>query len=142
MHWIVIYASRLIGSSLLGVACFSVGASVSAPAAPAATCRELGQRLDLLGREITPMQGNLLLFSAADSGCAPLAIRLLDAGASLEARDRLGATALTRAARAGHVALIELFLARGAAIDARSLTGATALYAAAENERQASVALL
>jgi ankyrin repeat protein len=38
--------------------------------------------------------------------------------------------------------LIDLFLMRGAIIDARNLAGATALYAAAENERQASVALL
>ena len=54
----------------------------------------------------------------------PLARALLAAGASLEARDRLGAMALARAARAGHVALVELFLARGAAIDARNLFGA------------------
>ena len=55
------------------------------------------------------MQLSLLLFSAADSGCVPLARRLIDAGASLAARDRLGAMALARAARAGHVALVELF---------------------------------
>ena len=53
--------------------------------------------------------------------------RLLDAGASLEARDRLGAMPLAHAARAGHVALVELFLANGAPIDARNLAGATAL---------------
>ena len=41
---------------------------------------------------------NATLFSAADKGCADLAKRLLDAGASLEARDRLGSTPLGRAA--------------------------------------------
>ena len=87
-------------------------------------------------------QLNALLFSAADSGCVPLARRLLEAGASLEARDRFGTMPLARAARVGHVALIELFLSNGAAIDARNLVGTTALFGAAENERQASVALL
>ena len=88
------------------------------------------------------MQLSVLLLSAADSGCTQWVSRLLDGGASLQARDRLGSTALTRAARGGHVGLIDLFLARGAAIDLPNLAGATALYAAAENERQASVALL
>ena len=43
-------------------------------------------------------------------GLRPLARRLLEAGASLEARDRFGTMPLARAARVGHVALIELFL--------------------------------
>src|SRR5262249_7584007 len=109
-------------------------------AAEAPTCRELERRLEPTG--ITSTQLNLLLFAAADAGCVPLAHRLLDAGASLEARDRLGAMVLARAARAGHVALVELFLARSGAIDGRNLAGSTALYAATENERQATVALL
>ena len=92
--------------------------------------------------EATSTQLNLLLFSAADAGCVPLARRVLEAGASLEARDRFGAMALARAARSGHAALVEFFLAQGAAIDARNLEGTTALYAASENERQATVAAL
>src|SRR5262245_30105875 len=135
--------ARLLGSSLLIVAYVSADVAASAPATtPAPTCRELERRFDVMARDITSVQLNLVLFSAADSGCVPLARRLLDAGASLEARDRLGAMPLARAARVGHVTLIELFLAKGAAIDARNLFGATALYGAAENERQASVSLL
>ena len=72
------------------------------------TCRELERRLELTKPEAHSTELNLVLFAAADSGCVPLARRLLDAGASLEARDRLGAMALARAARAGHVALVEL----------------------------------
>jgi uncharacterized protein len=126
------------------VACALARPAVAAPVQPAGppTCAELERQLQLSGPEATAMQLSLLLFSAADSGCVPLARRLIDAGASLAARDRLGAMALARAARAGHVALVELFLARGAAIDARNLFGATALYAATENERRATVALL
>jgi uncharacterized protein len=118
--------------------------AIVAPAQTAGppTCSELERRLDLLGPEAAALQFSLLLFSAADSGCVPLARRLIEAGASLEARDRLGAMALARAARAGHAGLVEFFLAQGAAIDARNLVGATALYGAVENERQATVALL
>jgi ankyrin repeat protein len=122
----------------------AVGAAAVLPAraVDAPTCRELERRYEMIKANAAPAQLSLALFPAADGGCVPLARRLLDAGASLEARDRLGTMALARAARGGHVALLELFLAQGAAIDARNLVGATALYAAAENERQASVALL
>jgi ankyrin repeat protein len=131
---------HLVRSGLLLLACALAQEVSAAPAQPAGppACSELERRLELGG----PMQLSLLLFAAADSGCLPLARRLIEAGASLEARDRLGAMALARAARAGHVALVELFLARGAAIDARNLFGATALYGATENERQATVAAL
>jgi uncharacterized protein len=135
---------RFVRSGLLLLACALAQEASAAPAQPAGppACSELERRLELSGPEATPMQLSLLLFAAADSGCQPLARRLIEAGASLEARDRLGAMALARAARAGHVALVELLLARGAAIDARNLFGATALYGATENERQATVAAL
>jgi uncharacterized protein len=122
------------------------GAAVTAimpvHAADAPTCRDLELRFDLIKTDATSLQLNLILFAIAEAGCLPLARRLLEAGASLEARDRLGAMPLARAARAGHAALVELFLTRGAPIDARNLAGGTALYAATENERQATVALL
>ena len=103
----------------LAAACLLADAAQAAPArvAGAPTCRELERKLDLTKAQATSTQLNLMLFSAADAGCLPLARRLLEAGASLEARDRFVAMALARAARSGHVALVELFLARGAAID-------------------------
>jgi ankyrin repeat protein len=113
-----------------------------APAAETAVCREIGRKFDLIKPDMVSIQLNAALFSAADAGCAELAQRLLAAGASLAARDRLGAMPLAHAARAGQRALLELFLRNGAPIDARDLAGATALYAAAESERPASVALL
>jgi ankyrin repeat protein len=143
-HLSTIIMRRILGSGCLVVLCGLAGAAAVLPAraADAPTCRELERRFELTKANAVPAQLSLALFPAADGGCVPLARRLIDAGASLEARDRLGTTALVRAARAGHMALIELFLAQGAAIDARNLVGATALYAAAENERQASVAFL
>jgi ankyrin repeat protein len=139
---IAIPRAVLVGSLVGGY--LPAQAVLAAPAGMAAgpTCRELERRLDLVRPEANSTGLNLVLFAAVDAGCVPLTRRLLDAGASLVARDRLGAMALARAARAGHVALVELFLAQGAPIDARNLVGATALYAAAENERQTTVAVL
>jgi len=133
---------RVVLAGSIFVASLPAQAVLAAPAGVAPTCRELERRLDLVRPEANSTGLNLVLFAAADAGCVPLTRRLLDAGASLVARDRLGAMALARAARAGHVALVELFLAQGAPIDARNLVGATALYAAAENERQTTVAVL
>jgi ankyrin repeat protein len=117
-------------------------AAKSAQAAEAAPCRELERRYELIKIDTVSVQLNSALFAAADAGCDDLARRLLAAGASLEARDRLGAMPLTHAARAGQRALVELFLGKGAPIDGRDIAGSTALYVAAENERQATVALL
>jgi uncharacterized protein len=107
-----------------------------------ATCRELERRFDLIKVDIVSIQLNSALFAAADAGCDEFARRLLTAGASLDARDRLGAMPLAHAARAGQRALVEFLLARGAQIDARDIAGSTALCVAAENERQATVAFL
>jgi ankyrin repeat protein len=117
-------------------------ADMSAHAAEPATCRELERKFDLIKSDIVSVQRNSPLFSAADAGCEEFARSLLAAGASLDARDRLGAMPLAHAARAGQRALVELFLAKGAQIDARDIAGSTALGVAAENERQATVALL
>src|ERR1700704_5163429 len=88
-------------------------------------CRELARRVDLIAADAGSLELNAALLRAADAGCVPVARRLIEAGASLAARDRLGAMPLAHAARAGHSALVELFLAQSAAIAARNLVGAT-----------------
>ena len=110
--------------------------------ANAKVCRNLEQRYEQIEREATSIEINATLFSAADKGCADLARRLLDKGASLEARDRLGAKPLARAAVAGEVDLVTLFLDQGAAIDAQNIDGSTALFQAAEQGRPPVVRLL
>ena len=107
---------RVVLAGSIVAACLLAHAASAAPAgvATAPTCRELERRLDLIKPEAKSTELNLVLFAAADSGCLPLARRLLDAGASLAARDRLGAMALARAARAGHVALVDFLVAQGA----------------------------
>ena len=80
-----------------------------------------------------------VLFSAADKGCEPLARRLLAAGASVQARDRLGAMPLAARRARGSLRWSICSCEKGAPIDARNLAGSTALYAAAENDRLAVV---
>jgi ankyrin repeat protein len=104
----------------------------AAGAADSERCQGLSRRLELAGPQITAMEVSLTLFSAVDGNCVDLASRLLDQGASVDARDRLGARPLSHAARSGHLQMVDLLLARGAPIDARDLAGATALYFAAE----------
>jgi ankyrin repeat protein len=135
---------RHVRSGLLLVACtIAVPVALARePAVQSPACRELGRRVDLMAADAGALELNAALFQASDAGCIPLARHLVDAGASLAARDRFGAAALAHAARAGHTALVELFLAQGATIDARNLAGATALLAAAENGQQPTVALL
>src|SRR5438105_2883875 len=88
---------------------------------------------------LSSLELNAQLFRAAGLGCVRFARALIAAGASVEARDRLGAMPLTHAARAGHLELVRLLIVQGAPIDARDLNGSTALYAAAENDRLAVV---
>ena len=142
---------RHVRASLLAVAgFFAAGLALaqesstvpSTAPTPSQACRELARRVDLTAAEAGSIERNAALFSAADAGCLALARRLLDAGASLLARDHLGAEALAHAAHAGHRDLVGFFLAQGAAIDARNLVGATALYSAAESDRGPTVLLL
>ncbi len=95
-------------------------------------CLGLERRYEIAKPQITAMEVSLTLFAAVDANCADLTTRLLDQGASVDARDRLGARPLSHAAKSGHLRMVELLLARGAPIDARNLAGSTALYLAAE----------
>lgn len=104
-----------------------------------ARCRDLARRYETNKSQMTAVEISLTLFAAADRNCIDLTTILLDRGASVDARDRLGARPLSRAARSGHLEMIDLLLQRGAPIDARDLTGGTALYAAAERGQAAVV---
>jgi uncharacterized protein len=95
-------------------------------------CRDIRLRFETIKPQISAIEVSLTLFSAVDKNCRDLATELLDHGASVDARDRLGARPLSHAARFGHLEMVDLLLARGAPIDARNLAGATALYFSAE----------
>jgi ankyrin repeat protein len=111
----------------------------SAAAAASDRCLELARRFDTLKSQISAIEVSLTLFSAVDGGCADQVRQLLDFGASVNARDRLGARPLSHAAKSGHLEVVDLLLARGAPIDARNLAGATALFFAAQGGHEAIV---
>lgn len=133
MRAIVLAATLALAAPLV------FGVIHTASAADPARCRDLARRYDTGKSEMTAVEVSSTLFAAADRNCIELATRLLDQGASVEARDRLGARPLSRAARSGHLEMVDLLLQRGAPIDARDLAGATALYVAAERGQTAVV---
>ena len=125
--------AALLWSAVIWSALLAAFAAVPpADAADSVRCQELARQFQTTRTQITAIEVSLLLFSAADADCLALETELLDAGASVDARDRLGARPLSHAARFGHLDMVDLLLAHGAPIDARNLAGATALYAAAE----------
>src|SRR4051812_30901976 len=109
--------SLFLRSALVGTALATCFSATSARSVEAGVCRDIERRYALVKSEITPVQLNTTLFQAADKGCEPLVRALLAAGASLAARDRLGAMPLAGAARSGHLALVDFFIEAGAAID-------------------------
>ena len=115
------------------------GIASAALAAESERCRELARQFQSTKPQISAIEVSLTLFSAVDANCVVLATELLDFGASVDARDRLGAKPLSHAARFGHLEMVDLLLGRSAPIDARNLSGATALYFAAERGHTAIV---
>jgi len=117
---------------LSSIAIALLGTAPAARAADPERCQGLSRRFETAKPQITAIELSQTLFSAVDANCLDLATRLLDQGASVDARDRLGARPLSHAARSGHLQTVDLLLAHGAPIDARNLAGSTALYLAAE----------
>ena len=124
---------------LYSVAIALLGALPAARAADQGRCQELARQFEATKAQMSAIEISLTLFAAADANCVPLATALLDFGASVDARDRLGARPLSHAARFGNLEMVDLLLARGAPIDSRNLAGATALYFAAERGHAAVV---
>src|SRR5258708_30317708 len=75
-------------------------------------CQGLSRRFETAKPQVSAMEVSLTLFSAVDANCIDLATKLLDQGASLDARDRLRARPLSHAANSGHLPLVELLLPR------------------------------
>ena len=127
------------------VRCAACIAFISIPSLAHANRRDCGaleQRYEQIERAASSVEINSMLFSAAANECETLAVRLLDAGASLEARDRVGNQPLAIAATEGHNGLVSLFLKHKASVDARNLEGSTALFLAAEAERLKAAEIL
>jgi ankyrin repeat protein len=122
-----------------------VAVLLCAPAALAAlispACAGLKQKQAALSDEDV-FQANLLLFSAAAGGCEDLVRELLKRGVAVDARDRLGRTALALAAKQSRERVVLLLIEHGADIDARAISGATPLFFAAEADHMSTAKVL
>ena len=100
------------------------------------------QLLHLTGAEVTA-RGYCCapLFLAAGQGRAPVVRYLLDEGADVNAREKLGGTPLMEAAYSGYLEVIKELLFRGAEINAIGTDG-TALDIAISRDNAAAVELL
>ena len=127
--------SLLLGAALMT----SVGAAPARAAErESKACLAFATSLEA-AKPDTQLQRNIALFAAAGKDCVEIAKRLIAAGASVEAANRFGTTALGQAAREGHLDMVDLLLAHGAEINARNVGGATPLYIAADSDRTAVV---
>ncbi len=114
------------------IALVSLAGCIAAQAARISpACASLVQKAAMLPADDV-FQANLLLFSAASAGCEDVAGDLIARGVAIDARDRLGRTALALAAKEGRLHMVELLIERGAAIDARAISGATPLFLSTE----------
>jgi len=133
---------RLAGRSLRLVALAGFGIMAAAdPTYAADPCADKALAVEAL-RPGDEYQAAALLFAVARLGCEPEARALLDRGAAIDAKDREGATALSRAAQAGKTAVAALLIDRGANLNARAVDGSTPLFYAAEADRAAMIRLL
>jgi len=110
---------------------------LGAAAASRGPCVDIAERVAQL-KAGDGYQATSALIAAARLGCVDEAQGALDAGATLDGRDRLGATALARAAEAGKEASMALLMAKGADVNARAVDGSTPLFLAALSGRAAA----
>ena len=94
-------------------------------------CRDLGQSFMQIERGASTVEINVKLFTAADKGCVDVAKTLLEHGASVDARDLDGSTALLKAAENGRLPIVRLLVERGADVNLPGRTAITPIGAAA-----------
>eukprot|EP00756_Hemistasia_phaeocysticola_P029206 Hpha_TRINITY_DN16216_c1_g1::TRINITY_DN16216_c1_g1_i25::g.12766::m.12766 len=82
-----------------------------------------------------PKSINDQLVQAAQWGNTATVRRLVESGASLEAKGGWGYTALMKAAMYGHTATVQLLLDKGASVEAKNNYGNTALNYAMQNRK-------
>ncbi len=95
--------------------------------------RMLGMRsIDVEAKE--GVHGQTCLHAAAENGHLAICRLLIDKGAQLEAKDRIGWTPLNCAAEQGQVEIVRLLCDRGADVEARDEEGLRPLHDAARRE--------
>lgn len=106
-------------------------------------CDDVRQRFIIEETRLNSLTLSEFLFDAVERGCLELAERFTARGASVEARDRFGNTALLLAAHMGETEVVKWLLEIGSDIEHQNLAGSTALLrAVAMNRRRTAKALL
>ena len=105
-------------------------------------CQEVAQTFNIKGSDLNTRERNFLLFDAAERGCTDLVPGLIEAGASITARDRFGNTPLLIAARMGHRKIVTYLLDQGSDVRHPNLAGSTALIRAVSSNRRRTAKLL
>ncbi len=106
------------------------------PAAVDAACDDLARTWNTTQSHSVEREINFLLFDASDLGCVSVVVQLLEAGASVDARDRAGNTPFMLAAGKGHDEIIDLLLVNGADPRQSNLSGSNALILAVTHNRR------
>ena len=106
------------------------------PVAADAACDDLMRLWNTTQSHSVEREINFLLFDASDLGCASVVVQLLEAGASVQARDRAGNTPFMLAAGKGHDAVLDLLLENGADPRQTNLSGSNALIMAVTHNRR------
>ncbi len=105
-------------------------------------CDALVQRLEQSTAALEGRHLNEALFQGAEVKCEGVVADMLARGASVEARNRKGESALSVAAKRGAIDVASLLISAGANIHHRDLSGATPLLLAAEDRRTRMVKYL
>ena len=122
----------------LALALALAGGSVAAQEAPGEhqrACADLAEAHRRAAKPLEARAANFMLFDAAERGCDALIGTLLAEGASTEARNAGGNSALEIAAAMGQSATVALLIEAGADVDRQNLSGATPLLAAVTSRR-------
>ena len=132
---------RMIAMAFVAAIASPLAAQEGAGEPSVAACDDFkAEAARVLAQKPETLRVNALLFDAARKGCVGTLGGLLEAGASLSARDRLGNVALGIAAKAGRLAFARALLSQrgeGAAAqrDHANVVGSTALILAAQANR-------
>lgn len=138
-RWIIAF---FVTAFVTACAVSLTAASANAQLPQSLVCDEVEQSYIVKQTRLQDRGLDFFLFAAAAKGCEMLVRRFLDLGASPEARDRIGNTALLLAARAGKRKIVQTLIDEGARLEHKNLAGDTALLLAAIGNRRGVVRLL
>lgn len=132
----------ILAGSGAGAAGRDAGSFQIAAGRPNIVCAGIRQRYEAKATRLVSRELNFFLIDAASRGCLDLVKHLLGEGASVEARDRFGNSAMLVAARMGQTKVLEHLLDAGSDITLANLAGSNAVLRATTTNRRRTVQVL